>query len=67
MTNPRSEEMCKVFLEAAEQVNAIISSRSRDEFLQHFEKSREYFSDFAESALELSNRIINDVLETRAL
>jgi len=62
MSNPESENVRKLLLNAANDINNIISSNDREAFRTRFLQLREYFDDFTEEAMMLSDQIIETLM-----
>lgn len=63
MGNPFSGEFRQHFLEAARELTEVISSGDRDEFCSRFGDVARYFEGFAEQAMELSDYLIDRLVE----
>lgn len=61
MSNPAGLAMCKKFVQAAQSLEQIISSRDHTAFHGAFLDIRTYFKDFAEEAMALSDSIIESL------
>ncbi len=65
MTNPYSEPIRQHFIDAANQFNQIISQQDRAEFRKNFADLKEYFADFADQSMQLSNFLIDCVTSSK--
>jgi chorismate mutase/prephenate dehydrogenase len=61
MANPHGPDVRKDFLEAAKDVNTLISEGNRDAFTALFDSVSTYFDDFGTEAMELSDFIIESL------
>ena len=62
MSNPYSKEIRDLFVHCVTELNAIIDGHEERDFSTHFLQDKAYFSNFADDAMKLSDRIISEVL-----
>ncbi len=62
MSNPKGKELREVFLKAASELEEIIRNGDREDFRKTFLSIRNYFQEFSNEALALSDMIIDNVV-----
>ncbi|NMC64402.1 MAG: prephenate dehydrogenase/arogenate dehydrogenase family protein, partial [SAR324 cluster bacterium] len=65
--NPYSKNMRELFLKTANKFSCLLDREDRDAFKEHFVFGKEYFNYFAEESMQLSDRIIEEVVTNRLL
>lgn len=63
MTNPFGSEVRGHFLDAARELDAIVSSKDREAFCREFMNVAKYFEEFGEQAMALSDFLIDRLVE----
>lgn len=63
MTNPQGDAMRQHFRDAADAFERIVATSDRDAFRVMFDEVSDYFADFADEAMELSNAIIDTLVK----
>ncbi len=62
MANPHGDDVCDSFLEAARAVQQAVKTGNRDEFRSLFNSVSDWFSDFGDDAMTLSDAIIESLV-----
>ncbi|MFQ5411773.1 MAG: bifunctional chorismate mutase/prephenate dehydrogenase [Phycisphaerae bacterium] len=63
MSNPAMEEVTGAFVQAAEQLRRIATTRDHDEFASMFDDVRDFLGGFTEQAMEQSSFLIDRLVE----
>lgn len=63
--NPYREDICEAIEEASKEVCDIIRANDRERFLEFFSGCTEFFADFADESMALSDHLIESLVEYR--
>lgn len=62
LKNPSGKMIRRLFFDSAAEMAEILDRNDKEAFQEHFMRCKEYFSNFAEDAMKLSDQIIEKVL-----
>ena len=63
MSNPFGDSVRAAFVEAAKDIGALVESRDRAAFIEEFASISNWFRDFGDEAMELSDFIIDSIVQ----